>query len=152
MASTTQPKVHNVMFTGELCSCTRSSLAEILVLDGTAGADKMAPPTSTRIFARLKRVQGHGSPVNVLVCTTGNQVGAAGGCHFRGSVARPPGVENRSSHRPWRGALRGAPARPRSDPSFASATRRAGLANTSTSTAPAAGHAKNNIAGRIMPF
>ena len=43
-----------------------SSLAEILVLDGTAAAGRMAPPTSTRISARMKCVQGHSSPVNVL--------------------------------------------------------------------------------------
>ena len=40
----------------ELCELTRYSLAEILVLDGTAGAGRMAPPASTRISARLKRV------------------------------------------------------------------------------------------------
>ena len=33
------------------------SLAEILVLAGTPGAGRMAPPTSNRISARLKRVQ-----------------------------------------------------------------------------------------------
>ena len=36
-------------------------LAEIVVL---VGAGQMAPPTCTRISARLKRVQGHGSPAN----------------------------------------------------------------------------------------
>ena len=41
-------------FTGELCSWTRFSLEEILVLAGTTGAGGMAPPTSTRISARLK--------------------------------------------------------------------------------------------------
>ena len=40
---------------GELRSPTHSNLAEILELDGTAGAGGMAPPTSTRIYARLKR-------------------------------------------------------------------------------------------------
>ena len=35
---------------------TRFSLAEILVLVGTAGAGGMAPSTSIRISARLKRV------------------------------------------------------------------------------------------------
>ena len=54
------------ILTAELCSRTRFSLAEILVPDGTAGADKMAPPTSTRISARLKRFQEHSSPVNSL--------------------------------------------------------------------------------------
>ena len=34
------------------------SLVDILVLVGTAGASKMAPPTSARISARLKGVQG----------------------------------------------------------------------------------------------
>ena len=33
---------------------------------GTAGAGGMAPPTSTRISARLKHFQEHSSPVNVL--------------------------------------------------------------------------------------
>ena len=33
---------------------------------GTAGAGGMAPPTRTRISARLKRVQGHVSRVNVV--------------------------------------------------------------------------------------
>ena len=37
---------------------TRFSLAEILVLAGTASAGRMTPPASTRISARLKRVQG----------------------------------------------------------------------------------------------
>ena len=35
---------------------TRASLAEILVLAGTACASRMAPPTSTRISAMLKHV------------------------------------------------------------------------------------------------
>ena len=34
-----------------------SGLAEILVLDGTAGASGMAPPASTRISARMKCVR-----------------------------------------------------------------------------------------------
>ena len=42
---------------------TRFSLAEILVMAVTAGAGGMAPPTSTRISDRLKRVQRHVSPV-----------------------------------------------------------------------------------------
>ena len=56
-----------LILTGELCSWTRFSLAEILVLSGTAGAGVMAPPISTRISVRLKRVTGgkHSSPVNV---------------------------------------------------------------------------------------
>ena len=37
------------------------SLADILVLAGTAGAGRMVPPTSTRIFARLQRAQEHSS-------------------------------------------------------------------------------------------
>ena len=52
-------------FTRELCSWTRFSLAEILVVAGTAGAGGMAPPTSTRISARMKGFQGHSSPVNI---------------------------------------------------------------------------------------
>ena len=50
------------MFTGELRSF---SLAEILVLAGTAGAGGMAPPASTMISASMKCVQGHSSRVNV---------------------------------------------------------------------------------------
>ena len=53
--------------TGELCPRTRFSLAEILVLAGTTGAGRMAPPASTRISARMKHVLGHSSPVNVQV-------------------------------------------------------------------------------------
>ena len=44
---------------------TDFSLAEIVVLAGTAGAGGMTPPTSTRISARMKRVQEHSSPVNM---------------------------------------------------------------------------------------
>ena len=53
------------MFAGELCSRTRFSLAEILVLAGSAGAGGMAPPASTRISARLQRFLEHSSPVNI---------------------------------------------------------------------------------------
>ena len=41
--------------------------AEIIVLNGIAGAGEMAPPTSTRISARMKRVQEHSSAVNVVL-------------------------------------------------------------------------------------
>ena len=44
----------------------RFSLAEILVLTGTAGAGGMAPPTSTMISTRMKCVQGHILPVNMF--------------------------------------------------------------------------------------
>ena len=50
-------------FTAELCSPTLLSLAEILVLAGTTGADRMTMPASTRISARLERVHEHSSPV-----------------------------------------------------------------------------------------
>ena len=40
----------------ELYPRTRFSQADILVLDGTAGAGKLAPPASARISFRLKRV------------------------------------------------------------------------------------------------
>ena len=50
------------MLTGELCF----SLAGILVLAGTADAGGMAPPTSTSISAKLKRVQEHVSRVNAV--------------------------------------------------------------------------------------
>ena len=46
--------------TGALCAWTSSILPEILVLAG-----RMAPPASPRISARLDRVQGHVSPVNI---------------------------------------------------------------------------------------
>ena len=54
------------VFTGELCSPTRFSLAETLALAGTTGAGRMAPPTRTRISAKLKRVQGHSSSGKVV--------------------------------------------------------------------------------------
>ena len=41
-------------FTSELRSQHVSSLTEILVLDGTAGTGRIAPPTSTKISARLE--------------------------------------------------------------------------------------------------
>ena len=53
------------IFTGELCLCTRLSLAEIIVLAGGAIPPARAVPASTRIFARMKCVQGHSSPVNI---------------------------------------------------------------------------------------
>ena len=48
-------------FSGELCPRTRFSLAEILVLAGCAILLAPAVPASTRISARLKRVQEHRS-------------------------------------------------------------------------------------------
>ena len=57
------PVIRERMFKGEMWFPTRFSLAEILVMDGPAG--NMAPPASTRISARIKHVQGHGSPANV---------------------------------------------------------------------------------------
>ena len=48
-------KIVRSAFTGETCPCTRFILAEILVLAGIASG--MAPPASTRISARLKRVR-----------------------------------------------------------------------------------------------
>ena len=45
-------------------------MADILVQNGTASAGGMAPPASTRMSARLTRVQGHTSPVNLYtICT-----------------------------------------------------------------------------------
>ena len=49
--------------TAELWFWTRFSLAEILVLAGTAGAGRMAPPASTGISAMMRCVQGHVSRV-----------------------------------------------------------------------------------------
>ena len=57
---------------------TRFSVAEILVLAGTAGAGGMAPPAITSIFARLKCVQGHVLPVNIQ-----GELGVAGGATGR---------------------------------------------------------------------
>ena len=57
-------------FTGELCSCTHFSLAEILVPAGTTGAGAIARLTSTMISARLKRVQEHSSPVKMIEYST----------------------------------------------------------------------------------
>ena len=52
---------------GEKCSphTFPATSAEIMVLAGTTGAGGMAPPTSTRTSARLKRVQGHVSPLKI---------------------------------------------------------------------------------------
>ena len=62
------------MFTRETCLCTRFSLAESIVLAGTAASGGgMAPPTSTRISDKMKYVLGHVSPVNVhvhVMCAT----------------------------------------------------------------------------------
>ena len=52
--------------TGELCSWTHSSLAQILALAVGVILPAPAAPTSTRISARLKRVQEHSSPVNII--------------------------------------------------------------------------------------
>ena len=62
------------MLTAELCYWTRFSLAEFLVLVGITGGGGMAPPTSTKISARVERVHGDSSRegVSVGVC-----VGAA---------------------------------------------------------------------------
>ena len=54
------------MLKGELRSRTRFGPAETLVLAGTAGAGGIAPPASTRISARTKRVQGHSSLPNTM--------------------------------------------------------------------------------------
>ena len=51
--------------TGKLVFPIGLSLAEILVLVCTAGAGGMAPPASTRISARMKRVQENVSPANM---------------------------------------------------------------------------------------
>ena len=45
---------------------THFSLAEILVLAGTAGTGGLTPPTLTRISVKMKCVQGHVSPVNAV--------------------------------------------------------------------------------------
>ena len=60
------------MFTGETCPWTHFILAEILVLAG--GTIPLAPavPASTRISARLKRVQEHSSPVDTHRVRDGN--------------------------------------------------------------------------------
>ena len=55
---------------------TRFSLADILVLAGTAAAGRMAPPASTSIPARLECVQGHVSRVHVAQAELGVKDGA----------------------------------------------------------------------------
>ena len=54
------------VFTGvnTLCSCTLGSLAQILLLAGGVIPPAPPVPASTRISDRLKRVQGHVTPVN----------------------------------------------------------------------------------------
>ena len=69
-----------VVFAGELSSPTFFSLAEILVLDGIAGAGRMAPPTSTRISARLECV--HSGTQFTRECRVSEVgVSAAACCH-----------------------------------------------------------------------
>ena len=60
-------------------SLPQFNLAEILVLAGTAGAGRMAPPTITRIPARLRCVQEHSSRGSVH----------AGDVHVRVTVGDP---------------------------------------------------------------
>ena len=52
------------ILTGELCPWTHFSLAEFLVLVGGAIPPAPVVPTSTRISARMKYVQGHNSAVS----------------------------------------------------------------------------------------
>ena len=59
---------HECILTGELCSRTCLSLAEILVLVGGAILPAPAVPASTLITAGLKRVQEHSAPVNMTLC------------------------------------------------------------------------------------
>ena len=54
-----------LMLTGEWCSYTHFSLAEIVVVVGGAIVPAPAVPASTRVSSRLKRVQGHSSPVKL---------------------------------------------------------------------------------------
>ena len=41
-------------------------MAETLVHNGTVGAGRTAPSASIRVYALMKRAQGHDSPVNML--------------------------------------------------------------------------------------
>ena len=71
--------------TPELCSWTSFRLAGIVVLASTAGAGGgMAPPTSTRISARMKYVQEHSSHVN----TQFTHAGAAQTFHVPSKATR----------------------------------------------------------------
>ena len=56
-----------MIVTRELCSCTSFSQAEILVMVGGAILPAPAVPVSTIIFARMKRLQEHISPVYIVV-------------------------------------------------------------------------------------
>ena len=83
-------------FTAPPCQCSRVNcvpntlqLAEILFLAGTTGAGRMAPPTSTRIPARLQCVQRRSPRVSV---------GSALAGHCR-SDAQPAQGEPRASQR-----------------------------------------------------
>ena len=64
---TVRPPLHHLhILAGELCSQHLGfSLAGILVLAGTAGAGRMAPPNSTRISAWMKCALGHVTPVSM---------------------------------------------------------------------------------------
>ena len=63
---------------------THFSIAEALVLAGPAGAGGTAPPTSTRIAARLKRDQGQISAVSV--CHPSPARCGVGGCEWPASA------------------------------------------------------------------
>ena len=65
--STMQVCDASCVFTGELCSRSCFILAGILVLVGGAIPPTLALPASTRTVARLKRVQGHSSPVSIAI-------------------------------------------------------------------------------------
>ena len=56
------------MFMGETCPWTHLILAEIMVLAGGVVPPAPPVPASTRVYARLKRVREHSSPVNVCTC------------------------------------------------------------------------------------
>ena len=69
------------------CVPASFTLAEILVLAGTAGASGMAPPTSTRISARLKRVQEHNLRVNINCNDPPRSLDVDAKLHVPGSAA-----------------------------------------------------------------
>ena len=73
----------------ELCPWTRFSLVEILVLVGGAIPPAPAVPASTRISARLKRVQEHSSRVSMFTAELCFQVRGYPGAHGRARGYRP---------------------------------------------------------------
>ena len=81
-AGSSTPRVHPLWtFTRETCPCTHFIVAEILILVGCAIPPAPAVLASTRVSGRLKRVQGHSSPVNGV--RRGRERGGSSGIAYK---------------------------------------------------------------------